>query len=98
LKEQMRTSDFWVAAYVISRGGEFIKLEKNPARPEQTIVVIGGDEHLEEYARDYTVNGKTGIRSFKEIYLGLKSSLFGRIQNTAFTRKRINEPATISKE
>lgn len=97
MKEQMRTSDFWLGAYVISQGGEFIKLEKNPSRPDQTIILIEG-EHLKEYAGAYTVNGNVGIRSFKEIYLGLKSSLFGRIQNTDFTRKRINEPATISKE
>ena len=96
MKEEMRTSDFWVAAYVISRGGEFIRLEKNPARPDQTIVVLEG-ENLKALAQEYMVNGRIGIRSFKECYLGLKSSLFGKIQNTDFTRKKINGKKRIFK-
>ena len=91
--EEMRTTDLWVAAYVMVRGGKFVKLEKNPARPAQAVVILSG-ENLKEIAQEYAVNSKIEIRSFKETFLSLKSRLFGRIQNTVFTKERTDERKT----
>ncbi len=87
--KEMRSSDFWVSAFCITRGAKFIKLEKNPAKPAQSIVVIEG-EHLEEDAQDYAVNGKVSLLTFRHIFLSLKSSLYNKNQNT-YIKGKTNE-------
>lgn len=91
MKEEMRTTDLWLAGYLLTKGAELVHLDKNPTRPGQVVILLEG-KSLKENAQAFTANGEVPLLSFKQLFLDLKHSLHRRNLNTS-TRGKTGEGA-----
>ena len=89
MKEEFRTTDIWLAGFLLARGAELVRLERNPDRPGQIVALLKGEE-LKENTRDFTANGAVPLLTFKQLFLDLKHSLYRKNLNTS-TRGRTDE-------
>lgn len=89
MKEEMRTTDLWLAGFLLAKGAELTHLDKNPDRPTQTVVILSG-ENLKENAQTFSTNAGIPILTFKQVFLDLKHNLYRKNLNTS-TRGRTDE-------
>lgn len=88
-EKTMKTTDVWLAGYLLTKGAELVQLEKNPHRPSQVVILLEG-ENLKENAQTFTANGEVPLLSFKQLFLDLKHNLYRKNLNTS-TRGRTDE-------
>jgi len=79
--EEYRTSDLWLTSYLLIKGENLIKFDKDRINPDRFIFIFKG-ENLENKAQAYYENGEIPALSFKSMALNLKHKIYERMKGT----------------
>lgn len=79
MKEHFRTTDLWLAAYLLATGANLAGLETDELNPSRYIFILAG-EGLQGKVRTFSENGKVPALSFKQIVLDLKHQLYQKMR------------------
>jgi len=79
MKEEFRTTDLWLASYLLAKRESLTGLDKDRTNPNRFVFVFNG-ENLEDKANSYYENGEVPALSYKSIALNLKHKIFKRMR------------------
>lgn len=79
MKENLQTSDLWLASYLLAHGANLVSLEKDKLHPVRCIFALSGDD-LQAQVRSFSENGDVPALTFKQIVLDLKHQIYRKSQ------------------
>ncbi|MDD2353706.1 MAG: DUF5659 domain-containing protein [Atribacterota bacterium] len=74
-----RTSDLWLATYLITRGATLDRLLADPDKPRHILFCIEGND-IDSAVDEYHKNGTAPVKQFKDIFFNLKKKMFKLIK------------------
>lgn len=80
MKEEMKTTDLWLASFLMAKGAELAHLDKDPERPDRVAFTLTG-ENLKQQTQGFNNNEGVCVLTFKQVLLDLKHNLYRRSRN-----------------
>jgi hypothetical protein len=79
-KQEYRTPDLWLSAYLICHGMKLDHLLSDKENPGKAVFCLSGNKEIKEMVQEYRNNGEVPAVDYKKAILDLRSKMFLYLQ------------------